>query len=713
VVNEHSHTLINNNQIFSKAFITCDHEKALNIDAETVIIADNNSLQSVIQYYKGASYSPKLTLLASSHSEVVVALDEEIKIRFQDRTITPRSLNKKDFVLERFKHLSKNEIYDYAGKALFHQLSDFPLTSIETAVDKLYKLNSELDVIWALGRANYMTNQKEKRLLSRKKITKKGYTKSWAPLLKPHSYFDGELGEIFIENGSTGTGKSKKIRKIIEASLNKGLKSVFICHRRSIASTSLQDIDGVGYYDKLIPGQESEIQCLVVVVNSIIKSNFAEFLSQIDLVILEEGRQVFDHIMSGAWKHAEKFHNKVLSLCHQASAIVIADADANDDTIVFAQQLKNKPNIRLLYNKADFSGITIELCRYEYIEYKISQAAKEPNFNPFIVATDTQDRVNNLHNELLELNPALKILTIHGDNNKEKEQQAFLKSPDVIAESYDVIIHNSAITSSVSITTERFRKHFGLFEGIVTSSNVIQMLRRNRPCKHFYVGIKKPFKFPNSDPNKVELTENEFDNKCSLLECEENYDKNNNISALYFSAKHEGFNVIVNSSSPPRTEKLANKTTSPVDKEITHLHNLFILRSDIADCQRYDQQDKRTNSKKKHMTLCHEFYQLIFDTLGIDKMLGNGSFTQIEANKLLDKIYAREAEFKRIKLINLPRKGKPSVGTNTVNNILSKFGLISQRAKSTTGHYKLSANSIRNMNDLLLKNDDLVISKIR
>jgi len=700
-----SYTLISNNQVPKKAFITRDNEQAITVKAETVIITDNISLKELIQFYKD-SYSTDLTLLAVNNADVVIGLDEKIAIIFQERKIS-KKLKKRNFVLERYKHLPTEQLESYANTALYHLLTDLPFTTIEKAVDQLYSYNNGVDEKWLYNRADYMTNEKKKRLLSRKKITNKGYTKSWAPLLKPNSYLDGEFGNIFIENGSTGSGKSQKINEVVKESIKKGLKSVFICHRVSISSTSLQKIEGVGYYDNLYPGQEDEIQCLVVVVNSILKPNFIRFLSQVNLVILEEGRQVFDHIMLGDWKQAEQMYNKALSLCNQARTVVIADADANNDTLNFAQQLKKKSDIRLLYNESNFSDITIELCRYKYIEHVINEATKAINFSPFMIVTDSLEKVKDLKAKLLETNSKLKILTIHGENNNKKEQKKFLEFPNEISNNYDVIIHNSAITSSVSITTDRFTKHFGLFQGIVTSSNAIQMLRRNRPCKHFLVGVmKKQFDFENDNVKKIESTDNEFDNECSLLACDESFDKNNNMAALYFSAENEGFNVVVNSTLPQ------GKNEAPVNEETKQLYNLFILRSSISHCQQYDQLDSRSKSKKKHMALCHEFYQLIFSTLGINIQTAHGSYTELEAGLLIDKIYEREEDLKRIKLITLPRAGKPKKSTNTVNNMLSKFGLKSKRVNSSTGHYEVTNNSINKMNELLSKHKELSLYDI-
>lgn len=702
-----SYTLISNNQVPKKAFITRDNEQAITVKAETVIITDNIPLQELIQFYKNA-YSTELTLLAVNNDDVVIGLDEEIAIIFQERKIS-KKLSKRDFVLARYKHLRTDKLESYANTALYHLLTDLPFTTIEKTVDKLYSYNNGVDEKWLYNRAEYMTNKKKKRLLSRKKITNKGYTKSWAPLLKPHSYLDGEFGNIFIENGSTGSGKSQKIKEVVKESIKKGLKSVFICHRVSISSTSLQNVEGVGYYDNIYPGQEDEIQCLVVVVNSILKPNFIRFLKQVDLVILEEGRQVFDHTMLGGWKQAEQMYNKVKSLCEQASTVVIADADANNDTLNFAQQLKSESGICLLYNESNFSDITIEICRYKYIEHVINEAAKANNFTPFMVTTDSLEKVIKLNEKLLEINSTLNILTIHGENNTDDEQKLFLKLPNKTSEHYDVIIYNSAITSSVSITSERFTKHFGLFQGIVTSSNAIQMLRRNRPCKHFLVGVKRQSDFKNDNVEKIVNTDNEFDNQCALLACDENFDKNNNMAALYFSAENEGFNVVVNSTQPPVKDP---KKTPLVDKETKQLHNLFILRSSILHCQQYDQQDSRSKSKKKHMALCHEFYQLIFSTLGINIQTAHGSYTELEAGLLIDKIYEREEDFKRIKLITLPRAGKPKKSTNTVNNMLSKLGLKSKRVNSSTGHYEVTNNSINNMNELLAKHKELSLCDI-
>lgn len=707
VLGETSHILIGNQQVFKKAFITRDHEQALTVKEKTVIITDNTDLKELIQHYK-ISYGTELTLLAANSSDVLIGLDEKIAIIFQEKKIS-KKLNKRDFVLERYKHLSTVQLESYASTALYHLLTDLPFTTIEKAVDKLYSYNNEVDKKWLYNRAKFMTNEKKKRLLSRKKITNKGYTKSWAPLLKPHSYLDGEFGNVFIENGSTGSGKSQKIEKVVKESIKKRLKSVFICHRISISSTSLQNVEGVGYYDNIYPGQEDEIQCLVVVVNSILKPNFIRFLSQVDLVILEEGRQVFDHIMLGDWKQAEQMYNKVLSLCEQASTVVIADADANNDTLNFAQQFKSKSDIRLLYNESNFSDITIELCRYKYIEYVINEVAKANNFTPFIVTTDSLEKVESLNTKLLVINPKLKTLTIHGKNNTDDDQKAFLKLPNETSEHYDVIIYNSAITSSVSITSDRFTKHFGLFQGIVTSSNAIQMLRRNRPCKHFFVGVKRQINFENDNVDKIVNTDNKFDNKCALLACDESFDKNNNMAALYFSAENEGFNVVVNSTLPPVKNP---KNEAPVNKETKKLHDLFILRSSISHCQQYDQQDSRSKSKKKHMALCHEFYQLIFSTLGINIQTADGYFTKKEASLLIDKIYEREDDFKKTKLIKLPQAGKPKNPTNTVNKIILEFGLKSHRVNSSRGEYEITNDSITKMNELLSKEKKLRLSDI-
>jgi hypothetical protein len=194
-----------------------------------------------------------------------------------------------------------------------------------------------------------------------------------------------------------------------------------------------------------------------------------------------------------------------------------------------------------------------------------------------------------------------------------------------------------------------------------------------------------------------------------MLACDENFDKNNNMAALYFSAENEGFNVVVNSTQPPVKDP---KNPTLVDKEIKQLHNLFILRSSISHCQQYDQQDSRSKSKKKHMALCHEFYQLIFSTLGINIQTADGYFTKKEASLLIDKIYEREDDFKKTKLIKLPQAGKPKNPTNTVNKIILEFGLKSHRVNSSRGEYEITNDSITKMNELLSKEKKLRLSDI-
>lgn len=569
------------------------YAKTLN-EKGPVVTSDKMSLQELFKFYRESFPALKLTVATSANDEALEALESGVSVLFDGSdTIDVRGMDGKKLALSKLRFANADNITEYSRKAVRELLTDYPFIREQEAVTAVCDASPFADALMLTGYAQWFImaiservestvsiidhNKMTNTLLDDNDAVDFVYDPSKAISLKASKLIASDLrkacgnalveeilksGGNYIHKGDQGSGKTQLARKLVRRiTENERYKAVIITHRRTIADSCMNGIAGVAHYEHIEPGAELNMRALVICANSIIRPNLEEFLKKVDVVIVEEAAQTLRHIASGTVDRRAEVLNKLNELVSGAHANLLLDADAN--TRVLRLIRDNKPGdavVNILEKPVDFSKITVELNRYEQAEGMIENML---TFGPVAIATDSKRKVDRLRAKIRKDFPDFKekmkgekviapakrkMLTVHSDNILGKDQSAFIKAPNVEADSIDALIYSPAITSSLSITNPRFANHVGLFSGITTAQDDIQMLRRNRPCTHFTVGVRNSGRYLPDTAEQIlagYTSITDFDRWAAEVEADDNFVRNHFQAAIYIIAKHYGFNVVI------------------------------------------------------------------------------------------------------------------------------------------------------------------------
>jgi len=757
------HSLIGDKQNISTARIVSTVEQAQTLDG-TVLIASN--LQEVISFYRESFGYKELTLTAANDAEAIIGVNNKMKVEHNNKLMDCTKMNFQELSVARFTVCSDDEVYKHATAALYQLLSNYPFATPESSVTKLYNVNESLDLMWAIEFANKIIDRKKARILKDKKITKAKEQKStWSKLFKMPDFMKGN----YLNCSDTGYGKTELNEKIIKHCIKNGMKVLYVVHRITIADNNI-NIPDVTHYKEIIPGTERDIKCLKMVANSIIKTNLRGFMNSVDVVILEEGKQGLDFIATGTVEQREKVFETLKMVCKNAKAVIVSDADSNDRTLKFIRETTGK-DARLMHGHMDFSDKTINMIDYNQALGEIDQVVGS---EPIMIATDSKLQADRLYSKYKN-NDGVNAIVITSDNIRNAENQEFLKNINSNKQ-YNLVIYSPVIVSSLSVEFDRYKLHYGLFNGVVTSSDAIQMLRRNRPCNNFRVGIRsrKEYLVDNINellPDDDDAAATELDTFIAKVEAEGNYNRNNIQAAFYFCAQHDGFNVVVSKDTTSveigetaersattiesnefknrmlatvaadsiyKAEAMANggesashdadaierkkieRTLGKTDltrKDISNysrgrltslVKNFELLIANRDNCVLTDNGDSGPDRDRKKFTIHHDFFNKIFDKLGLCPFTGEGSFTVEDANALLVELMIDRRKFNKMRFDKkLPTK-LPKIGTRTVIQLLEQFGFETENTEredecgKRTRHYSIIEHSIEMMNECLV-----------
>lgn len=750
------HSLMGDKKDIGTARIVSTFKQAFTLDGTVLITKDT---QEVISFYKENFGFKNMILTASNDEEAMIGINNKMRVEHNNRLIDCTKMSFEELSVARLSVCPKNDIYKFAVAALYQLLKDFPFVTPESVISKLYKANESLSLKWLLEKANKIIDSKKSRLLKAKRMPE-DQKSTWSKLIKVPDFMSGN----YFNCSGTGYGKTELNEKIIKHCMDNGLKVLYVVHRISIADNNIV-IDGVTHYNKIIPGTESDIKCLKIVINSIIKSNLQSFMNKVDVIILEEGKQALDFVATGTVAQRDRVYETLKRICKNAKSVIVSDADANERTLQFVKDNTGKV-VRLMHGRMDFSDKTINMISYNQALGEIDQCVGK---QPIMVSTDSKRQANKLYSKYRHKDGVSPIL-ITADNISNADIQIFLKNINTNVQ-YNLVIYSPAITSSLNITSERYKLHYGLFNGIITSSDAIQMLRRNRPCDEFRVGIKHAKDYLIDDLDEL-TPENatELDLFIAKVEAESNYNKNNIQPAFYFTAKHEGFNVVANDDlSSSEIGETADRSATTIEsndfknrmlntvasdsaynkkalmnggestsldsdaidrKKIESSHgksdlsrddisaygrgsltsqvkNFELLIADRSVCIDIDNKDSGPDRNRKKFTIQHDFYNKIFDNLGLCPLTGKGSFTVENTNALLTELFLNRKKFNKMKFGKNLTPTIPKNGTRTVVQILKLFGLKTEstEGKNNSGkrvrYYSITEASFAMMNECL------------
>lgn len=356
---------------------------------------------------------------------------------------------------------------------------------------------------------------------------------------------------IWVLDTPTGSGKSELIEEIIDR-LRASWKITCVAHRRSISQTYA---DQLPHYEALdvAPGREHTVPGLAVCVNSLAKPRIWEVVHGTSVLVLEEAAQIYRHLVTSDVRERELVFERLRELIAAADLVIAADADAND---MLMHQLANAAGgkrLTRIHQPPSLSHLQANLGRYETLLEEAKNSAMAGVRT--VIATDASPRTVEGLARKFE-GKGRRVLVVTAESNGEPDAQRFLRDPDgtIRGEAYDVLIYTPAITSSISITREHFEAHYGLFSGVVTADDAVQMMRRDRTARTFRVGLKWPYQWQPEDMQSLLRRElqpsgrdprnaSALEHLCATVLAEENASRNSISGALWSVLEHQGVHV--------------------------------------------------------------------------------------------------------------------------------------------------------------------------
>lgn len=316
---------------------------------------------------------------------------------------------------------------------------------------------------------------------------------------------DQMKGMIILRAGM-GSGKTQRV---IKPAMWIAEKGATFSHRVSLvgASHTMLTTRAKDGSEDHIPSHQMEIfhyheresfrdmgvKKLVACINSIGKEVFTPILNRLDLLAIDEAAQTIKAITSGGvMKYPLTVFNRLKQVAANASQVLLVDADANDELVRFAEQVRDMRGdglpIHIIELATDCSHLTVLHGEINAIYADIVQQVGAGQ--RVLVADDSAEEGQKLASDLMLAYPDKKGLFISQDSKThDKAVQKFNDKPNKEIVHYDWVIYSPAISSGVSIEVPHMQLHYGLFRGVVSPSDAVQMIRRDRTARQFILGL--------------------------------------------------------------------------------------------------------------------------------------------------------------------------------------------------------------------------------
>ncbi|QTP59571.1 hypothetical protein HNO53_13090 [Billgrantia antri] len=507
------------------------------------IAAEPSDLLSVVRFHK-ENFKAKTHVLAETKADATAAIEAYSDFTYAGESYTISDYKADQLHLLKLKFSTNSSADSIARSYIASAIRKNGVrTSAEQINAKLGETGAELsDYIYTQAQRTYDNiTAKTKSILS---VTSTDGIDVRRITSKDDISVDEILGGgIFINRAVTGFGKTEKA---VEA-LIRGGRGLYVAHRRSIARSNAPFAQ---HYESIKPGSEAEIRTLKTVVNSIAKPQVQEFIhcSKLDVLVIDEAAQTLRHIAKGSFDGKNDrvtAYEKLKEAVKKARVVYVADADTSDFVIDFIRSARKDLHGNekiVMFESARELGVEAVIEDFE----EAQAAAVHTIYNGrAFVACDNKAFVRK-HVAKARKEGIEGVLGLTADNIE--DYQSLIANPDELRE-YSSFMFSPAITSSVSILNGGYTGHYGLFSGVITSGDAVQMLRRERTARAFTVAAK-----PNDEvflDNASEILarndgiSSEFDMFAARIEADDNFIRNNITTTIATALELAGFKVTV------------------------------------------------------------------------------------------------------------------------------------------------------------------------
>jgi putative DNA primase/helicase len=432
-------------------------------------------------------------------------------------------------------------------------------------------------------------------------------------------------GGLYIDNRGTGSGKTLNMAEIVKLAKYykaQGERVGYISHRVSLSANSSARLT-LENYQELKPHDMPDVQYMAIVANSLAKWHFAAFYEDVDVLFIDEIKQVLEHIAVGTFDNRDRA--KVLATIKKAiqnaKLVICADADLDQTTLNFLKSC-GKPIRRIA---SDISGnapkVNKPIIHSDTNTIRDEAIRSAIAGNKLLIHCDTKGETESL--KLILISSGLSendILVVNSDTKAEPNEALFLKDPDAYLAEYQprVVLASPTIGSGFSIEQTYFDDVYMLLTGILTPTDIMQMSARYRPAKRLFIGfedknnrpeatsdatkllgdmlINRRLKLaidPMTDKLTIDVEASELDTLRYkiLMQQEESRKDYANKTLLCFIAK--GHEVQRLSASNPISYYHESKQAKKAVKERRFIE---IVHADVIDAQQAEQHEKNANT---------------------------------------------------------------------------------------------------------------------
>lgn len=297
------------------------------------------------------------------------------------------------------------------------------------------------------------------------------------------------LEGFIIVRAPMGSGKTEKL---IAPLMQDAPKAAYIAHRISLIGDAAYRLN-TQHYQQVCAAEMPDVSHLACCVNSLTNPKFyntdgRSWFTTCDTLCIDEASQVVRHTTTGPVDSPVRVMDALTDAMASSRRVILCDADANDSVIELCEMAHPDKPITVIEVEGVADHIRVDHSDDESVwQHALDMIAKGRRV---LIANDSAESAKKLAAAVEAQAPDARVLLVHKDSKANPAVEAFLDRPNNEAVKYDVLIYSPAISSGVSITTEHFQHHVGIFSGnTVSPSDAVQMLRRDRTARHYLVGI--------------------------------------------------------------------------------------------------------------------------------------------------------------------------------------------------------------------------------
>jgi len=286
---------------------------------------------------------------------------------------------------------------------------------------------------------------------------------------------DANADSVCVVIAPMGLGKTEVLLK---GQVNAAKHSVVINHRRSLVADSCKRLGLKDYRDN-----DFNASRLGVCVDSLPK--YFSRLGHLDLLAIDEFTQVIAACtLPGPMKRQSTVQDQLLSLIKTSGKVILTEASVSPEALVFlSRAMKKIVVIEILSAEKELTATILSEANNSNSALIQVRRLLESGEH-VLLATDSSELIKSVEALCVELAlPASSFACVHSDTVGQHAE--LLKDINANVGELQLLAYSPAVQSGVSLTTQHFTRHLGVYNGVIAPSDFLQMLRRDRTASSF------------------------------------------------------------------------------------------------------------------------------------------------------------------------------------------------------------------------------------